>query len=295
MRVTNIGTSTAHLAALQASGARVMEASMALSTGRKIRTVADSPTDTATVLRYNAHSAALATYEKAGQDAKTWLDVTDTTLQSISTAVLSAISTTQSATSPAMDSTSREALAGQLDSLREHLFSLANTKNQGRSIFGGFADEAVAKNPDGSVSFTGDGGAVSRQVSASMQVQVNTDGAEVFGFAGDQDVFAVLEEAAAAIRAGDAEAINASLGKLNAAHENVLTGLEKVGNAGVAVNDALAAAAAQKLTLTTAKSALVDTDIAQATIDAQLAALGHQAVLAAVSQSMMPSLADYLR
>ena len=295
MRVTQLGSSAAMQLAVTTAASRVQSSSQDLSSGRRIRTVADAPTDAATVLRYNAHQSALASQKKAGQDAQAWLQSSDTALQSASSTIQSVLTTVQSAGSPALDATARSALADQLDALGAHLLDLANSTAQGRSLFGGFSDAAFTRAADGTVTFTGDDGAVNRQVSASEVVRVNTDGADAFGFTAGDDIFTVIRDASTALRAGDTAAATATLPRVTAGHDRVLAALETVGNAGVAVQSALDAGAAQELTLTQAKSDLVDTDVAKAVMDSQLAAVGYQAALAAVAKADLPTLADYLR
>lgn len=295
MRVTQLGSAASQAMALNAAAARVQESSEQLSSGKRIRTVADAPTDAATVLRYNAHQAALGAQKKAAEDAQSWLSSTDTALQSSSAAVMSAMTTVQAGGSPAMDPAARNALADQLDAISGHLYELANSTAQGRSLFGGFSDVAFAKAADGTVTFTGDSGTVNRQVGATQVVQVNTNGADAFGFASGDDVFTVLREAAAALRSGDSATVAASRARLEVSHDRILSSLEKVGNTGASVESALATVSAQGLTLATAKSALVDTDLPRAVMDSQLATVGYQAALAAIAKADLPTLADYLR
>lgn len=295
MRVTQLGTSAAMALSVSTAAARVQDASEALSTGKRIRTVADAPTDAATVLRYNAHQSAIESQKKAAEDAQVWLQSSDTALQSSSTAVMSIMSSIQAGGSPGADDAARNALADQIDALRGHLFDLANSQSQGRSLFGGFSDQAFTKAADGTVTFTGDAGEVNRQVSPSQVLKVNTNGADAFGFTAGDDIFKVVSEASAALRSGDITTAMAARERLEAGHDRILGALERVGNTGVAVQGALDSGSDQSLTLARARSALVDTDMPKAVMDSQLAAVGYQAALAAVAKANLPSLADYLR
>ena len=294
MRVTALGSSASMLASINTAAGRVQSAAQDLATGRRIRTASDSPTDTATVLRYNAASAAIASWQRSSSDAQVWLDTTDTTLQSVSSAVIEARGTVLSSLNGALDATAREALAAQLDGLGQHLLTLGNTKVQGRSLFGGFSDTPFTTTA-GTVAFTGDAGVVNRQLSATQVVQVNTSGADAFGFTAGDDLFTIVKEAAAAIRAGDTATTQAAVARIDRAHGLVLGELEKVGVRGNEVADSISARQAQDLTLTKARGDLVDTDFAKATLDSQLAKTAYQAALAATAQANLPSLADYLR
>src|SRR3546814_3914414 len=77
------------------------------------------------------------------------------------------------------DAVAREALAVEIEGLREHMLGVANTKHLGRPLFGGTTSNDDAFAADGS--YQGDAGAIERTVMDGLTVQVNVPGSQVFG------------------------------------------------------------------------------------------------------------------
>ena len=281
---------------MAASSRRVSDSTGQLATGRKIRTVSDAPTDAATVLRLDEHASAIEAYFKQSTDAKGWLETTDTALMAVSNVITEALGVTKAGRNGALNPEARDALGTQLEALSDHLYDLASASHLGRPVFGGFADAAVSKDAAGVVSFVGDGGQVLRQVSPTLTVPVSVDGAAAFGFTSGDDVFTVLRDAAAAVRAGDDAGAKDALGRLQLRHTDALTALHNVGTTRNRVDSATDRGEAMKLSLASARSDLVDIDIPKAVMDMQLAQDGYNAVLGAISRvAQIPSLAELLR
>ncbi len=71
----------------------------------------------------------------------------------------------------------RGALRDELVALRDEVLTLANSTHGGSALFGGHAESAVVKQPDGTWSYAGDAGEVRRRVGQGTVVRVNVDGA----------------------------------------------------------------------------------------------------------------------
>ena len=290
---------------LQQSIGRLQDAQERLSSGRRINRFSDSPTDAGTVLGLAARERDWAAYTKAADDAIGWLDTQDQALQSASSLLRRARELTLSAGNGTNSPAAREAIAAELDGLRDELASLANTTYLGRSVFGGF--KATAVQQDGAGHWTWSGGAVdanghlldevTRRVAPEIKVRVNMDGSSVFGFAtGGDDVFAVLDRLAADIRAGDTAAVTgADLQALDARMADVADGLSTVGARTNQVESARDVGLTRVDTLKAHRSTLEDVDLAETVMDLQMAEAGYQAVLGATARLTMPSLVDFLR
>src|SRR5581483_8164585 len=123
---------------LQESLGQLQDAQQQLSSGRRINRYSDSPTDATTVLGLAARQRDWEAYNKAADDATGWLDTQDQALQSASSLLQRARQLALSAGNGASSDSAREAIASELDSLKDELGSLANTTYLGRSVFGGF-------------------------------------------------------------------------------------------------------------------------------------------------------------
>src|SRR3546814_4839061 len=76
----------------------------------------------------------------------------------------------------------REALAVEIEGLREHMIGVANTKHLGRPLFGGTTGTDQAFDPNGT--YIVDDGAIESTVMTGLTVQVTVTGEQVFGTTG---------------------------------------------------------------------------------------------------------------
>src|SRR3954466_15524044 len=96
----------------------------------------DSPTGTNRAMQTRADQAAAAQQARNIGDAKSWLEQTDSTLQSmLDTARRVRDLTAQGARTGSNNATSAQAIATEVSSLREGLLSLANRTIGGRPLF----------------------------------------------------------------------------------------------------------------------------------------------------------------
>ncbi|NKX51332.1 flagellar hook-associated protein FlgL, partial [Arthrobacter deserti] len=187
--------------------ARLQEA----ATGRsKIARPSDDPAGTAEPMRARADQRANEQYKRNIDDAAGWLATLDTALGSASDLLGRARDLTAQAGNGAASASAREAIALELASLKGALLDTANTRYMGRTVFAGSSDEAsvFAQSADvpAKYEFPGPAGAtVLRRIGADLTVRVDADGAGVFGSDedGSASAFALLDELAAKVRAGE--------------------------------------------------------------------------------------------
>ena len=111
-----------------------------------------------------------------------------TQLQQVNSLVLQAANA-------ATDQNARDAIANQIDQIRQSLIGLANTQYD-RPLFGGTGCGTVAY--DASGNYVGTSAPVERTIAPGVQVQVNVDGDAVFGPPGN-DLFSTLAQISDAI------------------------------------------------------------------------------------------------
>ena len=285
---------------LQQSLGRLQSAQEKLSSGKRINRFSDSPTDAATVLGLAARERDWDAYNKASDDATGWLNTQDQALQSSSSLLQRVRELALQAANGTNSDTGREAIASELDSLKDELASLANTTYMGRSVFGGFQPAAVTKNAAGGWTWAGGtaADAVNRRVAPEVTVKVNMDGNAVFGFAAGsgKDIFSVLGRLAADVRANTTGTVTgADLSDLDARMSDVNNALATVGARTNQVQQAQTIGQQRIDTLKQHRSSLEDVDVAQSVMDLQVAQSGYQAVLGATARLTMPSLVDWLK
>ncbi len=294
MRVPTISTYGRLERGLAISLGRVVDLQSQLASGTRINKLSDDPVGAAAGLRLRTQEASFAAYERAADDATAVLATTDNALQGASTMLAQVRQLAVSGNSGALDPNARSAIADQIGNLRLQLLDVANTQHLGRAIFGGH--KAAAVDP-ATGTFVGDNGAISRQVSPSVTVDVNSGGAAVFGFdAGPgQDLFAVLGQLETAVRSGDPAALAAGQDALALRTSSVTAALGKVGANQNRITAAQDLGRSVVDGLVAQRSAIEDTDLAQTILRLQAAENGYSAALGAVARADLPSLANFLR
>ncbi|WP_172636418.1 flagellar hook-associated protein FlgL [Aeromicrobium massiliense] len=277
---------------LQASLGRLAQSQEQLTTGKRINRASDDPTDAARAMRTRSSLADHEQYARNGADGATWLNLTDSRLQSMNDSLrrvheLGLIGGTDTNVGAA-----REALAVEVEQLRDKLLTEANATYLGRPIFGGITSGDKAFADDGT--FVGTSGDVQRTVADGVDVVINSDGQALFG-SGATSMFAELDALANAIRAGDKVAIKAGIDQVAVRSGKVVDELSSVGTRTNRVEAAVVAAKDSVLALNSSVSELENVELAEAMMQVQMHQVSYQAALAGTSKVIQPSLMDFLR
>ena len=280
---------------IQDTLAKVTEAQQKIATGRRISKPSDAPMDMAIAVQLRAERDDNERYLRSLGDARSWLAVQDGALQSASSLLARAEALSVQARNGAMGPDAREAIAAELEGLREQLGLLANTTYQGQAVFGAYSDTAVQLTAGGATFVGTPGAQVSRTVAPGREIAVNTDGAVVFGFTTGDDVFGVLQRLAANVRSGDSAAIDADAAVLATRADDVRETLGQIGSRAALVESAVSRYEDAKVTFATRLSVIEDTDIAAASVELARASRSYEAVLAMAAQAQKLSLLDFLR
>ena len=301
MRVSTIGTYLTTSSSLGGALERVQRSQMQIASGKSITSWADDAPAATAAERYRSEEADWTSFQRIGTDAKSWLTAADGTLQSMSSLMSRVKELAVSAQSGGLSDSGRNAIADELDQLRTELRDLGNTQHLGRSLFGGFGAQALATNGSGVVTYAGDNGQVSRQVSPTITLGVNVTGApggdDLFGFGkgAGQDVFSLLSTLSTAVRTKDAATIGGLQPALQDRQGDVLRGLARIGTSTNRVDTAADAASSALEGLATSRSQLEDVDLAKAVLEMNSAQAGYTAALGAAGRANLPSLADFLK
>ena len=293
-RVTHQMAQRTSLANLQTNLSAMAKLQGQASSLKRIEKASDDPSATAQALRLRSEERSNTQFHRNADDGMNWLNTIDTALITTSSYLLRARDlTVQGANEGAMSPVAREAIAVELEGLRDSLLAQANTNLMGRTVFAGNSDAGVAFTTGaGAYNFTGGSGSVERRVATETTVRVDADGAGVFG-EGANSVFALLDTIAADLRAGNP--INTHIGSLDTHKDNVLREAATIGSRTNQVTATQRAITDRGLTLKGSISALEDVDLAATLIDLQVQEVAYKAALGATSRVLQPTLLDYLR
>lgn len=292
-RVTQSMMSRHSVGAMQTSLTRLAKLQEQLSTGRVLNRPSDSPTDTTSAMRIRSSLADVKQYGRNAEDGNGWLSMIDAALTSANDQVLRARDLAlQGANEGVSGQTVRNALAAEVDQIREGLITTANSDYLGRPVFGGVTANDAAYDATGT--FVGTPGAVNRTIGDGTTVRVDVDGNVAFGSAGSS-VFDHLSALATALRTGDQATISASITALDADRDRITTTQTEVGSRQNRVEAAIQAAADTQLRLSTSLSEVENADLPKTVVDLQMQEVAYQASLGATARVMQPSLLDFLR
>src|ERR1700754_3632559 len=162
-RVTEASMTTKALSDIQRSAARGQQIQQQISSGKMISRPSDSPTGTVTSLQLRGEVRATQQYSRNADDGLGWLGTIQDKLGDASSQILRVRDlTVQALNASDTDPGSREALAEEIDNVRQSLIGDANSTYLGRPVFGGTTAGNVAYDTDGT--YKGDSGQTTRTV-----------------------------------------------------------------------------------------------------------------------------------
>ena len=294
-RVTQSMLTDRSLGNLQQSLTRLSQIQEHLSTGRVLNRPSDSPADAAAAMRLRSNIGAQQQYARNAEDGLGWLNTLDSTLQGASSQVRRARDLALQGANGASSPAAREALAVEVEQIREGLVATTNTTYLGRPVFGGTTAGQVAYlQTAGVASYVGDGNPVIRTVAEGVTVDVQLSGPTAFGPDGDS-VLDHLSALASALRAGDAAGIQAGIGALGVDGDRVTSALADVGTRTARIEQAAQRARDAELDLSNRLSEIENADLPQTMVELQMQEVAYQAALAATARVLQPSLVDFLR
>lgn len=182
MRVSTLEQYTSGATAIDNAQSLLAQTQEQLSTGKSINVPSDNPVGAAQIVQLSSASTENTQYGTNLSSAKSLLAQTDTTLSSVNTLLTSVSTTLISANNASLSSSDRSALATQLQSQLSQLVSLSNTQApDGSYLFAGYsAGTPPFTQTSSGVSYSGDQGVRSIQVSANRGLAVTVSGDSVF-------------------------------------------------------------------------------------------------------------------
>lgn len=284
---------------LLASAQRNMQSSMSqlgrlqeqASSQKRITKPSDDPQGVSEAMQVRGQQRAAEQYARNITDGSNWLTTIEGALKSSTDLLQRARNlVSQGANSGALSAPAREAIALELESLRDELMRQANTKYLGQLVFAGNSTAEVAF--DATLTHTGVAGTtVERRVDSATTVQVDADGAKIFGEGADS-VFALLGDVAQDLRSGTD--IGTRLTALDARITTVLGEHALVGSRYNQLERMRSVTVDQSLSLESQLAGIEDVDIGRVIIELKSQEIAYQTALAVTSRALQPTLMSFL-
>ncbi|RYD63007.1 MAG: flagellar hook-associated protein 3 [Sphingomonadales bacterium] len=298
MRVSTSQTYQRSMALMSNLSATADTQQTQIATGKKVVAPSDNPggyRQLAGLKRDDANDKAYAANVATAQGI---LDQSDDTLSNIEAQLQRATELFTNVGNGTLSNSDRDSIAKELESIRDTLFALANSKDsRGQPLFGGATgDLPYVKAADGTVSYASSGEPSGIPIGDQTSMQVTVPGERAFA-SGTTDMFAVITDFIGVLRSGGdvkAAASTAASG-ISDALSNVTLAHASVGARGTRlelVADQLTYAATAR---DDARSAVEDVDLAATISNFQQTLTVLQATQASFTKLTALSLFDYLR
>lgn len=299
VRVTQEGMVQNALLRVQERLGAMDRAGRQLSSGKSLELASQDVSGMNRALSLRSRIRAREQEARNGADGLTWLNIADSKLQTANERLRRVRELTVRAGS-SIDATAREAIAREIETIRDDLVAVANTNVDGRPLFGGTSNAtAVVTGPPWT--YNGDTQPIQRRIGDAELVTINANGQELFGFDPtippdpSTNLFAKLDTLVTDIRAGNSVAVSATLADLDAAMQRTNKGLATIGAATNRIDTAMVRNQDEQMALKGELAKVEDVDLAEAIMNLQTQEVAYQATLGALSRVLQPSLMDFLR
>jgi flagellar hook-associated protein 3 FlgL len=276
---------------LQASMSQLAKLQQQASSQQAITRPSDDPIGTSNSIAVRSAQRANTQYGRNINDGNTWLTTIDSALSKTSD-IMNRVRdlTVQGANDGSLSAASKEAIATELDGLKQELLSQANTTVQGRTVFAGNSNAGVAFQPD--YTFTGTSTAVERRVGSDQTVRVDADGSAVFG-AGSTSVFALIDTISSDLRSGTN--VSSQLQAIDSRMSAIRTQWADVGGRQAQIQSSQETNMQQTTALEAQRSGIEDVDLGKTILDLQMQNLSYQSALGVTAKVLQPTLMDFLK
>ena len=182
-----------------------------IASGKNILKASDDPLGAIQLSAAKEQKELLGKFSSNAAAAQVRLEQANSVMGEITNVLTRMSELTTMAGNGAYDAFNREAIAREMEQLKDVLLSQVNTKDaRGQSLFSGFNSnvEAFSRNKDGTVIYNGDRGVQSLQISENMTVNTSIDGGTAFMKVqtpdGNRSLFDIADSAINAIRSATA-------------------------------------------------------------------------------------------
>jgi flagellar hook-associated protein 3 FlgL len=291
MRVTT-GMAQRHvLTDLRRVQERLATAQSQVSGGKRIEKPSDDPLGAERAMRLKDQLESTSAYRTAVDESRSWLDATDTGLESLGNIVQRVRELTLQAANGATTPSGRQSIKLEVDQLTEQLKTTLNSAYDGRRLFSGTATDTPPYSAATGDAYQGDAGAVVRQIGPGVSVQVNITGDDVLS-----GLLPTLRTLSTHLQSNDVASLQGTdLQALDAGFDNLTA---KRGAIGAVTNrvDAAGSRLDDTTDITTAYlSKTQDADLPQALTDLSAQQTALQAALRGGATLIQQSLMDFLQ
>jgi len=277
-----------------------------LSQGKQVVNASDAPDKAAAILRINSVMARQASYQDALNNVRSRLNAEETALTSASDLLIRLKEVTVQASNDTLGPDGRQALATEMQALREQLLSLANSQDSsGNYLFAGsrVREPAFARDASGYPAYQGDQTRMQVSIGDQRSIAINRTGTDAFvsvprnvdGRTTGIGFFQSLDELIAGVRSSDQAAMQRGLGEMDKLLQGVTQAQAEVGSDQAGLEHQSSVIDATMLNLKTTLSNVQDLDYASAVTDMNKQMLSLEAAQSSFAKISQLNLFNFIK
>ncbi|WP_223065961.1 flagellar hook-associated protein FlgL [Paenibacillus caui] len=295
MRVTGVMQNLQLLKNLRNINTAMTVGQNQLATGQRITKPSDDPIGVGYQMRYDTD---LARDDQFLENAKTGNDILktmDSLMQQADDVLKRARTLTLQAANGTYGQEQRQVIAKEIRQLKEQMVTIGNSTYNGRYLFNGQkTDQTPYTSATASTDET-DQGLFYLNVSPAVKVPVSISGETIFGAAGTDNVFKVLDDLADSLDSNSTTGISAALGKIDDSADRIMLSWAEIGARMNRFDLMQSRIGDDQNNLHEQRSEVADVDMPTAITDLKMKENVLQAALSTGARIMQTSLLDFLR
>ena len=288
------------IAQFNKQSAEIQDIQSKIATGKNILNASDDPTAAANLSFAKEQMSAIEKYKSNIQHANTRMTMAENALDDVTTVLTRIYELAIQGRNDSYTVQDRVSIAVEIAQLKETLVGLSNAKDHKNDfLFSGFkvTTAPFEKQFDGGVTYKGDRGVHSVQISETMKMNTSMDGGSVFlrvkTEAGRQSVFDIVSKIETDLKAGFVD--KASIGEMNAAVDHIAVQRSMAG-AQINKGEIQLSAIERRIVLMKEKvSGMEDADLSKLVTDLQSKMTSRDAAQQSFVKIGQQSLFDFIR
>ncbi|MGA2449999.1 MAG: flagellar hook-associated protein FlgL [Polyangiaceae bacterium] len=278
MRVTESMMLNSALASEARAASNMAVLSEQATSGLRVEVPSDDPAAYASLVQQSQQIATVQARSAAASQASSDLDLASNALDQATNVLSQARALAVQGSDGGWSDDARNDAAAAVDSLRQELIGLANTRGSTGYLFGG---TKTATPPfDSSGQFSGNDSTTEIEIAQGVKVPSNADGATAFTAAGGLDVFTALANLSAALHSNNLSAMPSCLNAIDAAHTQVVAAEVSTGQRSSSLKSATDVMNSTLTALQIAKGNMADADAPTTLSQLQATQTAYQEALA---------------
>lgn len=280
--------------------AAIQDIQSKISTGKNILNASDDPTAAANLSFAKEQMTAIEKFKSNIEQANTRMTMAENTLNDVSTVLTRIYELAIQGRNDSYTAQDRASIAIEIGQLKETMVGLTSAKDHKNDfLFSGFKVKTVpfTTNLDGTVTYNGDRGVHSVQISETMKMNTSMDGGSVFlrvkTDTGRQSVFDIVSKIETDLTAGFVD--ESSIGEMNAAIDHIAVQRSMAG-AQINKGEIQLSAIERRIVLMKEKvSGMEDADLSQLVTELQSKMTSRDAAQQSFVKIGQQSLFDFIR